>query len=269
MPDAIKRIVDVIAPVDDTWFYTSERLADALPDAEAWEDVAAGVMAMEISRDLGEYVLWFRPATDRTVDWAGDPRKGEVRVDRRGATPQPTRVVRVVAADGPRPLPALGEVADRGGIESSPIAAGRDPRRADELRLINDRLSETDRLKDEFLATVGHELRTPLNAMLGWVQILRTGALDQDRLGRALDTIERNARAQGKLVDDLLDVSRIVAGKLKLAMQPIEIGGWSSAPSKASGPVLKPSRSACRWRSIRRPSSWATPTACSRSPPTC
>ena len=81
-------------------------------------------------------------------------------------------------------------------------------------------------MKDEFLATVGHELRTPLNAMLGWIHILRQqdetlgsnrpGADDRSRRTRAFDTVERNARAQSQLIDDLLDVSRIVAGKLTL-----------------------------------------------------
>ncbi len=101
-------------------------------------------------------------------------------------------------------------------------------RRADELRVMNEELALADRTKDEFLATVGHELRTPLNAMLGWIHILRSNAppaAGEDRRERALDTIERNARAQAQLIDDLLDVSRIVAGKLTLLVQPLELGG--------------------------------------------
>jgi signal transduction histidine kinase/AmiR/NasT family two-component response regulator len=80
-----------------------------------------------------------------------------------------------------------------------------------------------NRMKDEFLATLSHELRTPLNAMLGWTRLLRTGQLDQATTGRALETIERNALAQAQLVEDLLDVSRIITGKLRLDVQPVHL----------------------------------------------
>jgi signal transduction histidine kinase/CheY-like chemotaxis protein len=83
---------------------------------------------------------------------------------------------------------------------------------------------EANRLKDEFLATVSHELRTPLTAMLGWVQVLRNGNLPPEKRERALETVERNARAQGQLIADLLDVSRIISGKLKLDVGPVEVG---------------------------------------------
>ncbi len=82
---------------------------------------------------------------------------------------------------------------------------------------------EANRMKDEFLATVSHELRTPLNAMLGWAQVLRLGKLDDAASARALETIERNARAQAQLIADLLDVSRIITGKLRLDVQPVEL----------------------------------------------
>ena len=76
------------------------------------------------------------------------------------------------------------------------------------------------RLKDEFLATVSHELRTPLNAILGWTQNLLEADLDPRGVERGLRAIERNARAQTELIDDILDVSRIVTGKLQLTLEP-------------------------------------------------
>jgi CheY-like chemotaxis protein len=79
-----------------------------------------------------------------------------------------------------------------------------------------------NRLKDEFLATVSHELRTPLNAMLGWTNLLRSGRLNDVEAKRALDTVERNARTQSEIIEDLLDVSRIISGKLKLQIASIE-----------------------------------------------
>ena len=78
-----------------------------------------------------------------------------------------------------------------------------------------------NRLKDEFLATVSHELRTPLNAVLGWTSLLRTTNMDEGRRARALETIERNARLQQKIVEDLLDISRISAGHLSLDKEPM------------------------------------------------
>ena len=81
-----------------------------------------------------------------------------------------------------------------------------------------------NRLKDEFLATISHELRTPLNAILGWVQLLRAGRLDADGRARALETIERNARAQSELIEDLLDMSRIISGKMNLAVKNVDLG---------------------------------------------
>ena len=76
-------------------------------------------------------------------------------------------------------------------------------------------------MKDEFLATLSHELRTPLNAVLGWSRMLKAGALDQATASRALDVIERNANAQLQLIEDLLDVSRIITGKLRLDVKPV------------------------------------------------
>ncbi len=78
------------------------------------------------------------------------------------------------------------------------------------------------RLKDEFVATVSHELRTPLTAVLGWIHILRGGKLDDAAAAHALEIIERNARSQNQLIEDLLDVSRIITGKLRLDVRPVD-----------------------------------------------
>jgi PAS domain S-box-containing protein len=78
-----------------------------------------------------------------------------------------------------------------------------------------------NRAKDEFLATLSHELRTPLNAIVGWAHLLRTGQLDAGAAGRAIAVIDRNARAQSQIIADVLDVSKIVMGKLRLAVGPV------------------------------------------------
>ncbi len=78
-------------------------------------------------------------------------------------------------------------------------------------------------MKDEFLATVSHEMRTPLNAMLGWIQLLRSGSLSGDAVPHALETVERNARVQANLINDLLDMSRVLSGRLRLDVQQLNI----------------------------------------------
>jgi signal transduction histidine kinase/ActR/RegA family two-component response regulator len=82
---------------------------------------------------------------------------------------------------------------------------------------------ESNRLKDEFLATVSHELRTPLTAILGWSRMLEAGGLDESVAARAIETIRRNAKTQSQIIDDILDVSRIITGNLYLDLQPIEL----------------------------------------------
>ena len=82
-----------------------------------------------------------------------------------------------------------------------------------------------NRLKDEFLATLSHELRTPLNAILGWTAMLRHGGFDRVKAQRGLEVIDRNARAQAQLVEDVLDMARVITGKLRLDLKPIAIAG--------------------------------------------
>ncbi len=94
-----------------------------------------------------------------------------------------------------------------------------------------------NRLKDEFLATVSHELRTPLTAVIGWVHLLRGGQLDERRAPHALETIERNARSQAQLIDDLLDVSRIITGKLRLDVRQVDPHSFIEAAIEAVHPA--------------------------------
>jgi len=114
----------------------------------------------------------------------------------------------------------LTELADHAAIAIRNVRLlAREQRAREEAEAAN-------RMKDEFLATLSHELRTPLNAVLGWAVTLRTARLDPATSARALEAIERNARAQSQLIEDLLDISRIVSGKLRLEvriMDPITV----------------------------------------------
>ena len=95
--------------------------------------------------------------------------------------------------------------------------------RTAELQLLNAELAEANRAKDIFLATLSHELRTPLTPVVGWIKLLRSGALDDKSVSQALDAIERNAWLQSRLIDDLLDTSRIATGKLHFEPKPTDL----------------------------------------------
>jgi PAS domain S-box-containing protein len=112
-------------------------------------------------------------------------------------------------------------------------------------------VEDASRLKDEFLASLSHELRTPLNAVLGYARMLRSGVVGGDRQARAIETIERNATSLAQIVEDVLDVSRIVSGKIRLNVQPVDfpkvVGNAIEAVSPAADargvriePVLDP-----------------------------
>jgi PAS domain S-box-containing protein len=101
------------------------------------------------------------------------------------------------------------------------------------------RAEEANRLKDEFLAMVSHELRTPLSAVLGWTRMLRAGKVDADRTTKALAMIERNTLAQSQLIEDLLDVGRIVAGKLRLNICPANMPQIIAAAVESMRPAAE------------------------------
>lgn len=98
---------------------------------------------------------------------------------------------------------------------------------------------KANRLKDEFLATVSHEIRTPLNAVIGWSRMLRTGKLDDRSASHALEVVERNARAQKQIIEDILDVSRVITGKLQLNLGPVDLVSVVDAALDAVRPALE------------------------------
>jgi PAS domain S-box-containing protein len=110
--------------------------------------------------------------------------------------------------------------------------------RAEAERLYHE-AQEANRLKDEFLATVSHELRTPLTAILGWAHMLRTGQFTGESAAKAFETIERNARAQAQLIEDLLDVSRIITGKLRIDVRPVDPNSFIEAAVEAVRPAAE------------------------------
>jgi signal transduction histidine kinase len=98
---------------------------------------------------------------------------------------------------------------------------------------------EANRHKDEFLATLSHELRTPLTAIMGWSYMLRHAGLDEATALRGLETIERNAKAQAQLVDDLLDISRVITGQLRLSIAPVDLASVVNAAVDSLQPAAE------------------------------
>jgi len=121
--------------------------------------------------------------------------------------------------------------------ETAKKARTQAERAAAENERLYKQAEESSRLKEEFLATISHELRTPLSAILGWTRMLRLGQLSPENSAKALDTIERNARAQAQLVDDLLDVSRIITGKLRMDVRPADPNSFIDAAVEAVRPA--------------------------------
>lgn len=126
----------------------------------------------------------------------------------------------------PRDLPLLIDVASRAALALDNAILYRDAQHA-------------NRLKDEFLATLSHELRTPLNALLGWAQVLRAQLPEGAVSRRAIDSIDRNAQAQLVLINDLLDVSRVISGKLRVEQKPVDIAAVVSAAIEAIRPAAR------------------------------
>jgi PAS domain S-box-containing protein len=148
---------------------------------------------------------------------------------------------RVVAPDGTeRWVESKGHVEQDGGraVRMSGVCMIVTPRKeAEHARLAS--AEEASRLKDDFLATLSHELRTPLNAILGWVQMLLAGTLPADRARQAIDIIGRNAKAQAQLIEDILDISRIITGKLEIEPQIIAVPSLMDGVVSAALPAAR------------------------------
>jgi signal transduction histidine kinase len=120
------------------------------------------------------------------------------------------------------------------------LAATEDAARARAELLERER--ELNRVKDEFFATLSHELRTPMNAVLGWVRMLRSGAVQASRVEDALQAVERNATIQHRMIEDLLDVSRVVTGKLRLDFSDVDVAELAAASLTAVEPTADAKR---------------------------
>ena len=251
---------------------TDRRRAEAtLRESEAryrglFESIDQGFCVIELIRDAAgravdyryveinpafEQQTGFRDAVGRTInEMVADmePFWNEV-YDRVARTGEPARFENEAAQMGRWydvfAFRAGGEGSRRVAILFKDITADKRADREREQLLEAERAARTEaerasNMKDEFLATLSHELRTPLNAILGWSQILRTGGADAADVAEAVDVIERNARAQTQIIEDLLDMSRIISGKIRLDVQEVDL----EAVVRAAIETVKPAAEA-------------------------
>jgi signal transduction histidine kinase len=226
--DVARRVADNVtlhmeAVVVEVWTATPDGLSILVRAGAA----VASPVAADLVRSVGDDRIAFSTddaASDARLAGLGDRVRGfaaiplVVRDDLVGVLAVGTRYP---VSDATSALATVGDL----------LALGFARARAEEERvtvLARERATRADaeaanRSKDEFLAMVSHELRTPLNAITGWAGMLLAGKLDAERTRRAIETIERNARAQAQLIDDLLDVSRIISGKLRLAAGKVDV----------------------------------------------
>ncbi len=135
----------------------------------------------------------------------------------------------------------VSPICDRRGIVVGASKIARDDTEREQAAAEREELLRmahaSSRLKDEFLATLSHELRTPLNAILGYVRMIRSGLVDGEKRERAMETIERNATSLTQIVEDILDVSRIIAGKIRLDIRPIQVANVVAGALASNAPA--------------------------------
>lgn len=189
-----------------------------------FNEKASGLMALALSPNHNYYILCTRPEERFSVNWAGDPNtKSKVdvnnpdqRLDPRGSFALWAQMHEGQScswsAHSIDLLKKFGLLFFKIVIERKEI-----------IERSNNELKELNRAKDEFVATVSHELRTPLNAIIGWTDLALSGELEEQKFPEALRIIQRNARSQNQLVSDLLDVSRIISGKMRLSVRNMRV----------------------------------------------
>ena len=266
---ALKRAQETLKWLGDA----SGRLSATLDEAtvaKTLEEVLVPTLAERASVELGEGpglgagaaidasgTLGLRDAIARAADKGYSQLVFEARAGERGeselrsamAVPLMLRgrvlgVLSLASAPGRRyddaDLALAEQLAERAATALENARLYRDARVALDVARQERALAEqAGRARDEFLATISHELRSPLMSILGWVGLLRGGRLDPERAPRALETVERNARALTRLIDDLLDVGRIIAGKLRLERAHIDLAAQVEAAVDTVRPVAE------------------------------
>lgn len=204
---------------EDGVFETHE-IRTTLPDLALGE--LAGLLAVELGSGERELLLLFRSEQRSTVTWGGSPNKqlsvvdGKPRLSPEGSFDLWQQTIEGKAIPwSPSMLAVFASLRQRVLVRLS--------KRSAELVRLNEQLRAATQAQDEFLATLSHELRNPLNAIVGWSRLLRDGNVPEERLQHSIGIIHRNAEVQLQLIEDLLDVSRIINGKMQVEPTVLDV----------------------------------------------
>lgn len=220
--DVIHLISDLLAERSVFEPLVTHRADDILNNSAVSGKTFSGIMALSLSQKHNYHIICTRPEVKQKLNWAGNPNK------KRGLATDSERL-------SPRGSFDLWEEIHEG--ESVPWSEDTVSLfkkfgllfvkividRKELAEKSNKELHALNQAKDEFVATVSHELRTPLNSIIGWTELALSKELKQERLPEALKIIQRNARSQNQLIGDLLDVSRIISGKMKISVQSMRV----------------------------------------------
>ena len=216
----VDQVIGKLKLLDSLSLWASDSVARdlQLPPDQA----AIGAMAVPFSFAFDDLIVWFRPESVREVQWGGDPRgKGHDQdiLSPRASFKAWSEVIKGRSRE-------WNETAQEAAQHLLFMFVRGIFQKASELSRANHELQRLTQAKDEFIGMISHELRTPLGVMIGWIDILRDEGSHDPRMNQALEIIERNAKLQVNLINDLLDVSRIIAGKMRLNPQEhVSIGG--------------------------------------------
>jgi PAS domain S-box-containing protein len=223
-------------------------MLDTQGNVQSWNLGAEAIKGYKASEIIGKHFSIFYPDDDNQRDKPGFELKTAADVGRfedegwrirKDGTRFWANVVITALRDKDGVLRGFGKVTrdltERKKAEEQRLQLARE-------QVARSEAEAASRAKDEFLATVSHELRTPLNAILGWGRLLRTSKLNEESFTRGLETIERNAKLQVQLIDDLLDVSRIISGKLRLTVMPVELSSIIEAAIDSIQPAADAKR---------------------------
>jgi PAS domain S-box-containing protein len=249
--------------VHTTLEMVSLRRESALSEHETHlKTILDGALDAVICMDATDVLTYWNPQAEKTFGWKADEAIGqrfadlvlapELRashykdIERYSETETAPWVDRRTESEGIRrdgtrfPLELSVTVVKAGGLHTFNVFArdASERRLADDERArLLDQAREVGRSKDEFLALLSHELRTPLSAIVGWAHMLRTSELDAATRARAIETIDRNAKVQNQLIEDILDVSRIVAGKFHVEMRTVDVAKVVEAARDTVAPL--------------------------------
>ena len=196
--------------------------------------VLDGALDAVIAMDAAGLVTYWNPQAEATFGWTAEEAAGRkfgevvLAPEKRGAVPTAGGRAETegIRKDGTRFPLELSIIAESDTASAFTVFArdvGGARAAEEEKNRVVEQSREISRAKDEFLSLLSHELRTPLSAIVGWAHMLRTAELDEATRGRAIETIDRNAKVQNQLIEDILDVSRIVAGKFHVEMRTVDL----------------------------------------------